>query len=126
MCVRVIESLRLEKPSKIPMPTAHIPQCHIPMALNTSRDGDPTTSPGSCAVPHCSFCEEKSPMQNASDLQIQLTATTLSRWERFPFCFLPSLCILVTPETPVLLVLGFGRKKQGRLVMAVPVGSEGC
>ena len=40
MCVRVIESLRLEKPSKIPMPTAHIPQCHIPMALNTPRDGD--------------------------------------------------------------------------------------
>ena len=23
------------------MPTAHVPQCHISMVLNTSRDGDP-------------------------------------------------------------------------------------
>lgn len=31
--VATVVSLRFRKPSQIPMPTARVPQCHIPMAL---------------------------------------------------------------------------------------------
>ena len=39
------------------MPPAHIPQCHIPRALYTSRDGAPTT-PGA-AVQYLTTLSEK-------------------------------------------------------------------
>jgi len=47
-----------ERPTRSPssspahptMPTAHNTQCHISTFLDTCRDGDPTTSLGSCAT----------------------------------------------------------------------------
>jgi len=53
---RIIELLRFKKTSKITqfnhqptptMPTKHVPQCHPTCFLNTTRDGDSTTSLGS-------------------------------------------------------------------------------
>jgi len=49
----IMESLRLEKTTKIievnhqPIPTNHVTQCLSTLFLNTSRDGDSTTSLGS-------------------------------------------------------------------------------
>lgn len=43
------------------MPTNHDPQCHIFIFLNTSKEGDPTASLGSCASPQSSLGEEDFP-----------------------------------------------------------------
>ena len=47
---RIIASLRHQRhpPATPTVPTAHLPQCHIPMGVNTSRDGD---SPSSWGTP---------------------------------------------------------------------------
>ena len=39
------------------MPTAHIPQCHIPTALSTSRDGDSTAPRAAVPLLHPSLSE---------------------------------------------------------------------
>ena len=64
------------------MPAARIPQCHIPTALNTSRDGDPILPGQLC---HC------------------ITAL----WEKKDF-LIPSLTLpwcKVRPSPPILLLL---------------------
>jgi len=96
-----IESLRLEKASEIPtstpahptMPTAHIPQCHIPVLPNTSRNGDPSTPCIAVPLHHCSFGEEIFP--NIQPLWLFVHAGTLAVYmQRNPAlqgCVLPSV-----------------------------------
>ena len=60
LCILIIDSCRLEKTSKIIQsdrsPTTNIAHCTMSLSatstrfLNTSRNGDPTTSLGSCAT----------------------------------------------------------------------------
>jgi len=58
-----IDLFRLEKTSKLsktnPHPSHrahhHVPQCHVSIALNTSRDGDPTTPWAAVSLQYHSF-----------------------------------------------------------------------
>lgn len=57
---RMIESSRLEETSKDqvqprPIPTIHVPQCHVTCFLNSSRESDCTTSLGSPFLPSSSL-----------------------------------------------------------------------
>ena len=57
---RITEPFRLEKPSETPnppVPTAHIPQCHIPAALHTSVDGNPPPLGSSASACPLSFSQ---------------------------------------------------------------------
>lgn len=57
----------------------HSPQCHIPMALNTARDGDLTASPGSCANTLLLFGEVFATIQSEPPT-VQLEAIPSSTW----------------------------------------------
>ena len=86
-----------ENPTSTPahptMPTAHIPQCHIPVLPNTSRNGDPSTPCIAVPLHHCSFGEEIFP--NIQPLWLFVHAGTLAVYmQRNPAlqgCVLPSV-----------------------------------
>ena len=74
------------------VPTAHVPQCHISTALNTSRDGDPIA----VAVPDCSFGEvfpntqPERPQHSAKPSPLILSLQPASRSQSTPCCKLLS------------------------------------
>ena len=80
----------LRSPSPTPahptMPTAHTPQCHIPMVMEHPKDGDPTTPWAAVPLQHCSLWEEIVPDTQREPPLVQLKASPLVllllRWRR--------------------------------------------